>query len=105
MEELIHRDSLKIALSNRDDISLEPVAKFLMKYISNPRYTSLLVHVATVVLDMYAPVIGQSVIIDEQFAKIKEKVEREIALQQKLMQVVGLMDTLLSFSTTLKSSK
>jgi U3 small nucleolar RNA-associated protein 15 len=105
---LVHRDALQVALSNRVDLSLEPMAKFLMKHIANPRYTALLVHVATVVLgksqlifilDMYSCVIGQSIIIDELFSKIKEKVEKEIRLQQELTEIIGLMDTLLASSS------
>lgn len=36
--ELIHRNGLRIALSGRDDVGLEPILKFLLKHISDPRY-------------------------------------------------------------------
>lgn len=38
MQELIYRDGLRIALKGRDDITLEPVLRFLFKYIADPRF-------------------------------------------------------------------
>lgn len=43
---------------------------------------------------MYASVIGQSMIIDELFNKIKEKVVNEVRLHQQLEGIVGIMDSL-----------
>jgi len=50
LEELINREGLRIALSGRDDVSLEPITKFIMKNIINPNYTELLVDVTNVIL-------------------------------------------------------
>lgn len=46
----MHRDGLAIALANRHDLSLEPILKFLVKYITNPRHCTLAADVATVVI-------------------------------------------------------
>lgn len=50
LEELIHRDGLPIALANRHDLSLEPILRFLVKHITNPRYCVLAADVATVLI-------------------------------------------------------
>jgi U3 small nucleolar RNA-associated protein 15 len=52
IKELVHMDALRVALSNRDDIRLEPIARFLAKNISHPRYTSILVDVTNLLLGM-----------------------------------------------------
>ena len=44
-EELIARRGLSTALSGRDDDSLEPVLTFLLRHISDPRFTPLLLDV------------------------------------------------------------
>ena len=44
-EELIQRDALRIALSGRDEASLETVLIFLTKYLNHPDFSSLLVDV------------------------------------------------------------
>lgn len=46
----MHRDGLPIALSNRHDLSLEPILKFLIKHITNPQYCALASDVAVVLI-------------------------------------------------------
>jgi len=100
IQELIHRDGLRQALSGRDDISLEPLAQFLVKNINNPRYTSLLVDVTMVMIDMYTTVLGQSPLIDELFMRLRTKVKQEIAFQRQLQSVIGSMEMLFAKSTS-----
>ncbi|KAG0265290.1 snoRNA-binding rRNA-processing protein [Actinomortierella ambigua] len=100
IQELVHRDGLRAALSGRDDISLEPLAQFLVKHINNPRYTALLCDVTTVLIDMYTAVLGQSPLIDELFMRLRTKVKHELAFQQQLMAVVGSMEMLFAKSTS-----
>ena len=53
LEELILRgDGLKIALSARDDASLEPIIVFIERYILNPRYTDVLGQAFDMILSM-----------------------------------------------------
>lgn len=107
IRELVHRDALVVALANRDDIALEPVAAFVRRYIANPRYTLLLIDVANVLIgmygafanlltpeDMYEVVIAQSPILDEIFAKITIVVREVAAVQEEIQQVLGMMDCL-----------
>lgn len=42
LQELIQRDALRIAISGRDDASLQPLVRFLIRWINDPKYTSLL---------------------------------------------------------------
>ncbi|KAI9199294.1 WD40-repeat-containing domain protein [Polychytrium aggregatum] len=100
LEELIHRDGLKIALGGRDEDSLEPTVRFLMKNLTNPRYSSLLIDISNLILDMYGSVIGQSIIIDELLSSMKQKMRDELNVQEKITEVLGFLDTL--FSSSLK---
>ena len=50
LTELIHRDGLPIALANRHDLSLEPVLKFLVKHVVDPRYCTVAVDTAKVLI-------------------------------------------------------
>ena len=49
IQELIHRDGLKIALAGRDDVLLEPILRLLVKYIADPRFGDLASSVAAIV--------------------------------------------------------
>ncbi|KAJ3231256.1 snoRNA-binding rRNA-processing protein [Chytriomyces hyalinus] len=101
LEELIHRGGLVIALGGRDDVALVDITNFIHANIVHPRYTDLLVHVAEVILDMYAPVIGQSVLIDELFLKLRTKVQVELSMQQELTRTMGLLESIMLASQKL----
>ncbi|KAJ3125727.1 snoRNA-binding rRNA-processing protein [Nowakowskiella sp. JEL0407] len=98
IQELIHRDGLRLSLGGRDDISLEPLARFLVENLTNPRYTKLLVDVSHIVLDMYWQVIGQSTIIDELFTRLRLKIDQELQVQKRLIEVLGMLETVFSSS-------
>ncbi|KAJ3068827.1 snoRNA-binding rRNA-processing protein [Podochytrium sp. JEL0797] len=95
LDELIHRGMLVVALGARDDVGLEPVTQFILEHVANPKLTNTLVHVAEVIMDMYAPVIGQSVLIDELFLKLRVHVDKEMTLQEDLIKTLGLLESLM----------
>ena len=98
MQELMQRDGLRGALSNRDDASLEPILKFVVSHITNPRYTRLLTHVSHTILDIYSPGMGLSSSIDTLFAQLSAKLRGEMMFQRSLMKVMGCIDALISAS-------
>ncbi|XP_013414421.1 U3 small nucleolar RNA-associated protein 15 homolog [Lingula anatina] len=98
MQELIRRAGLKAALAGRDDKSLGVVLKFIQKNISNAKFTVPLIDVANTVLDLYSSQLGQSTVIDETFARLKETVDQEVSYIKQLLEVMGTMDTLFAAS-------
>lgn len=50
IRELVHRDGLRIALAGRDDVLLEPILRWLLKYIADPRFGELVANVTCLVL-------------------------------------------------------
>lgn len=103
IRELVHRDGLRIALAGRDDVLLEPILRWLLKYVADPRFGELVANVTCLVLDMYAPVIGQAPLIDALFVRIRKKIASEIRFQEELLKAKGALTMILS-STVLKSS-
>ncbi|KAI7863330.1 WD40-repeat-containing domain protein [Spinellus fusiger] len=98
LQELIHRDGLKAAITGRDDVSLEPLVRFIVKNINHPRYTNLLVDVSDVVIDVYTPVFGQSPLIDDLMKQLQNKVKQEIKFQKDLTQTIAALDMLFARS-------
>ncbi|ORX62440.1 WD40 repeat-like protein [Hesseltinella vesiculosa] len=98
LQELLHRDALKPAIAGRDDVSLEPLLRFLMRYVHNPRYTNLLVDTVDLVLDVYHNVFGQSPLIDQLVLQLRQKVAGEIQLQRDLLQTIASLDMLFARS-------
>jgi U3 small nucleolar RNA-associated protein 15 len=98
LEELSRRSALSIALSGRDEVSIEPLLAFAARYVSQPRYARLIVQVTNVLLDLYAHTLGNSDAIDELFLKLHRQVRAEVGLQRDLLRVMGALDTVINNS-------
>jgi U3 small nucleolar RNA-associated protein 15 len=96
LEELGKRRGLSIALSNRDEETLEPILAFLVKYMTRPRFTGLLLGLANKIIDIYGNVAGQSEVVDELFNKLKDQVAQECKTQKLLTRLVGQIDAILA---------
>lgn len=97
LEELSKRWSgLEIALSNRDEVTLEPILSFCARYISQPRFAPQLTGVVHVLLDIYQDVLGQSTVIDELFNRLKSAIEGEVSSEQRLLRLLGQVDGLIT---------
>lgn len=92
IHELVQRDALRIALSGRDDVTLEPVLSFLARHVTDPRFGQAASDVATVVLDIYAANLGHSPLVDDLVAKLCTRVERELAFQRELVKLKGALE-------------
>jgi U3 small nucleolar RNA-associated protein 15 len=99
LEELSRRSGLTVALSGRDDVTLEPILAFCARYVSHPRYTRLVVQVSHRILDLYASVLGRSDSIDELFHKLRQQVKAEVSFHRQVMRVMGSLDELISSSS------
>lgn len=105
LEELCRRGGLTIALSGRDESSLEPLMAFIARYVSHPRYTTLVVQVAQRVLDLYASALGQSDLIDDLFEKLQANVHAEVSFQRATSRVMGSLDAIINVATLPKKRK
>ncbi|KAH8105852.1 WD40 repeat-like protein [Cristinia sonorae] len=102
IQELIHRDGLRTALSGRDDVLLEPILRLLLKHVADPRFGEMVCDVAGVVIEIYMSVLGQSPLIDTLFQRLRKKVSAELRFQQDLVKTKGMLEMLFS-STALTS--
>lgn len=91
-------DGLRRAVSGRDDITLEPLLRFLLRHVTNPQYTNLVCDTLNMIIDTYASVLGQSPIIDDLFGRIWAKLGEEMRLRTQLFQVNGALEMLLARS-------
>lgn len=104
MQELNRRGTLKNALAGRDEKQLSLLLGFLLRHAVEPRFAPVLIHVAELLVDIYHPVVGQSSVIDKQFVRLQDLVEKEINYQEELLEVLGMMDTLFASMTRKKET-
>ena len=119
IQELVHRNGVRIALAGRDDVLLEPVLNLLIKHLSDPRFGEMVCDVASIVIgelsfeapkcmltmdvDMYSSVLGQSPIIDILFMRLQTKLTAELKFQKEVVKLRGAVDMMLANSALLQS--
>lgn len=92
LTELIHRNGLAIALANRHDLSLEPVLRFLLKHVTDPRYCTLAADVTGVLIEIYTPTMGLSPLVDKLVGRLQRAVKEELEFQRELLQIRGALE-------------
>ncbi|CAG9465283.1 unnamed protein product [Pedinophyceae sp. YPF-701] len=98
LDELSRRGALGAAIAGRDADALLPLVNFLARHVADPRHTRTLGQVAARVLEVYAPVLGQSAEVDAAVRKLREGVLREVRVQEDLCVVQGILEPLLAAS-------
>jgi U3 small nucleolar RNA-associated protein 15 len=91
---LRHRSALRAALRGRDEVTLQPVLRWVYKHITEPRMVGLCVEVAMNVLDLYSGHLGQSAQIDGQVEKLHRRVREEVERAQQAWQTKGMLEML-----------
>ncbi|KAF1935939.1 WD repeat-containing protein 57 [Clathrospora elynae] len=91
---LRHRSALRTALMNRDEVTLQPILRWILKNISDYRITRLTTDVALVVLDLYADQLGRSEEIDALLEALMQRVNVTVEASQEAWKVRGMLDML-----------
>lgn len=79
---------------------LKPFIPFLPRNLTDSRFTPVLVIAAEMIFDIYRSVIGQSSVVDCQLQRLQDLLEREIDYQQRLVEVLGMLDALFASSVS-----
>ncbi|CAD8088617.1 unnamed protein product [Paramecium sonneborni] len=79
VEELQERGALEVSLKNLDDDELEIILQFILSKMSNPKYSTSMLHVLEVIIDLYT--IGD----------IYEYVQEELEIQRELAILKGMI--------------
>ncbi|KAF1812317.1 WD40 repeat-like protein [Eremomyces bilateralis CBS 781.70] len=91
---LRHRSALRSALANRDEVTLQPILRWLNRAINDPRHVKLTTDIALVMLDEYAQHMGQSEEIDAMLMALYEGVRKNVELAQQAWATKGMLDLL-----------
>ena len=88
---LRHRSAMRTALSGRDEVTLQPVFKWVCTHITNPRYVSLCTDLGMFMLELYAEHMGESREVDRLRARLHSVVRREVERSQQAWQTEGML--------------
>ena len=98
--ELARREGLRGALAGCEEKTLCNMLQFVNKYISDSRFSKMLLHVSDLLLDLYLPEHGMSGQVDRLFKQLRTKLDKEVAYCEELMQLQGAVDLVLSAANT-----
>jgi U3 small nucleolar RNA-associated protein 15 len=94
---LRHRSAMRAALQGRDENTVQPVLKWVCKHITDPRYVSICVDAALLLLDLYSEHVGGgSPELDEGFRTLHRRVRTEVERAQQACQTSGMLDMLMA---------
>ncbi|KAL2045189.1 hypothetical protein N7G274_002271 [Stereocaulon virgatum] len=93
---LRHRSAMRTALSGRDDVSLQPIFKWVCMHITNPRYVNLCVDIGMLIVDLYSAHMGESPQIDRLMARLHRAVRMEVERSQQAWQTEGMLGMLVN---------
>lgn len=96
LRELQRRNGLKTAIAGRDEKNLVPLLQYLNKNIVDARFSTFLMEVVDLTLDLYASSIGSCPATDRIFAEIRKRVDKETRTLRQLMMLKGSLDLVLS---------
>ncbi|XP_044736552.1 U3 small nucleolar RNA-associated protein 15 homolog [Chrysoperla carnea] len=97
MEELIRRKRLKAALTGRDSKSILQILRFLIKYITDYRFTRVLIDVANIFIDVFEESVHlQNAEIGKLFLRLTELVREDERLSEDLINLQGALSLLLA---------
>lgn len=89
---LRHRSGLRNALQGRDEVTLQPIIKWVFKYINDPRYVKMCVDVGLLILDIYAAEMGRGAKVDNMMSQLHTRVVDIVEEAQIAWQTQGMLD-------------
>lgn len=95
---LRHRSALRTALKGRDEVTLQPILKWLGKAINDPRIIKLTSDVLLMVMDLYAEQLGLSPEIDTLFEQLRDRVLENVEVTQQAWSTQGMLEMLMAGS-------
>ncbi|KAF2099293.1 putative small nucleolar ribonucleoprotein complex subunit Utp15 [Rhizodiscina lignyota] len=91
---LKHRSALRTALKGRDEVTLLPIIKWLIRAINDPRCAKLTTDIGCLVLDLYSEHMGQSPEVDHAIRVLHERVRKNVELSQQAWSTLGMIEML-----------
>jgi len=94
--ELMRRDAIKTALIGRDERSLILLLNYVNKYLTDVRFSKVLMYVAEMLIDLYLPMSAKSNKLEKLFADLQRKIGRELTFLEGLSKLQGSLELIIS---------
>lgn len=92
---LRHRSAMRAALQERDETTVQPIFKWVIKHITDPRYVNVCVDAALLLLDIYSEHVGGSSELSQMTKLLHRRVRKEVERSQQAIQTSGMLEMLM----------
>lgn len=92
----MQRGGLRQALASRDDLSLEPVLRFLARHVANPNLSRTCARVANLLLELYDEGAWGSEMNSSLLLRLRHVIDQELACQQALTRLAGAIEAIVA---------
>ncbi|TGZ85421.1 WD40 repeat-like protein [Ascodesmis nigricans] len=96
VKELVYRGAVTAALANRDEETLEPVLRWCLRCVGDPRMVPVVAEVLEKVLDLYSHALGQSPEFDKLVGKLAARIRMEVGNARMASRAVGMIGLLVA---------
>ncbi|TVY28425.1 U3 small nucleolar RNA-associated protein [Lachnellula hyalina] len=93
---LRHRSAMRVAFQGRDENTVQPILKWVVKHITDPRYVGICVDSALLLLDIYSEHVGGSPELEHNFKILHRRVRTEVERSQQACQTSGMLEMLMT---------
>ncbi len=87
---------MRTALQGRDEVSLQPIIRWITRFLPDPRYVNAAVEAGVLVIDLYSMHMGQSQEIDHLIRLLHNRVRKEVERSQQACQTRGMLGLLMA---------
>jgi U3 small nucleolar RNA-associated protein 15 len=91
---LRYRSALRASLEGRDEITLQPIMKWVYLNISSPTFVPICVEVAMNIMDLYSKYLAQSVDLAKQTERLHKRIREEVERAQQAGMTRGMLEML-----------
>lgn len=93
---LRHRSALRASLKGRDELTLQPVLKWLIKHISDPRHVPLTTDISLIILDLYSEYMDRTPDVWELLRKLHQRVREQVDISQECIRLQGMLELIIT---------
>ena len=87
---------MRTALQGRDEVTLQPMLRWIIKHIVSPQYQAICVEVAMHLIELYSGNLGLSPEIDNLIRLLHGTVKKEVERAQQAFQAKGMIEMLVA---------
>ncbi|TKR59776.1 hypothetical protein L596_029401 [Steinernema carpocapsae] len=102
LKQLITKGKLKKVLAGRDELSLEPILKFVRKHLYTPAYFDILYEVFDTVLSLYAVEVVTPAVV-KVIKRISQQIDLQLKLQKEMRTTIGCLELIIEASQVVKA--